>query len=61
MRLDNLDVWDKKKKQLGIFIYSLGASEGFCLGISSSGFLQFSFEYSQHELLSLPLKGYGID
>lgn len=51
----------KKKKQLGIFIYSLGASEGFCLGISSSGFLQFSFEYSQHELLSLPLKGYGID
>lgn len=50
-----------KKNQLGIFIYSLGASEGLCLVISCLGLLQFSFEYSQHELLSLALNDYGID
>lgn len=50
-----------KKKQLGIFIYSLGASEGLCLVISSPEFLQFGFEYSWDELLSLALKDYGID
>ena len=60
MQLDNLDVWDQKN-QLGIFICSLGASEGLCLVISSQGFLQFSLEYSQDELLSLALKDYGFD